>query len=102
MVPARFVRELGRQTVLMAARDELGLLSRDETLGEPFPKSVTDERKDLHCKGPITERRHQGARGISSLRIVDCGRCGRSLCDRIRHRGRNSNRSSLERADRQS
>jgi hypothetical protein len=35
--PFRLERELGRQAVLIAARDELGLSTRDETLQEPFP-----------------------------------------------------------------
>src|SRR5688572_17105938 len=30
------VREIVRQAVLIAARDELGLLTRDEVLGEPM------------------------------------------------------------------
>jgi len=46
----RLVRELGRQAVLLAARDELGLSTRDETLGEPFPDSVVDPQKDLHAR----------------------------------------------------
>src|SRR3954468_21674106 len=33
----KLVRELVRQGVLIAVRDELGLITRDETLNEPFP-----------------------------------------------------------------
>src|SRR5690242_11430129 len=32
----RLMREMGRQALLIAARDELGLATRDETLGEIF------------------------------------------------------------------
>lgn len=35
----RLLREIVRQGVLIAARDELGMLTRDQTLGEPFPES---------------------------------------------------------------
>lgn len=35
----RIFRELVRQGVLLAAREEMSLVTRDETLGEPFPKS---------------------------------------------------------------
>jgi len=34
------IRELGRQALLMAARDGLGMETRDQTLGEPFPKDA--------------------------------------------------------------
>ncbi len=43
----RLMRELGRQALLIAARDELGLSTRDETLGEVFPDSVTQAKHDL-------------------------------------------------------
>jgi tetratricopeptide (TPR) repeat protein len=43
----RLMRELGRQAVLIAARDELGLATRDETLDEVFPDSVTKAKLDL-------------------------------------------------------
>ncbi len=33
-------REIVRQAVLVAAREELGVLTRDETLGEPFPEGA--------------------------------------------------------------
>lgn len=46
-LPSILVRELGRQAVLIAARDELGLLTRDETLGEPFPELITQEKQDI-------------------------------------------------------
>lgn len=36
--PGLLLRELGRQAVLIAARDGLGLATRDEALREPFPK----------------------------------------------------------------
>jgi len=36
------VRELGRQAVLIAARDGIGLTTRDETLGESFPDEAAD------------------------------------------------------------
>jgi tetratricopeptide (TPR) repeat protein len=36
----RLVREVVRQGVLMAAREELRLVTRDETLEEPFPKTT--------------------------------------------------------------
>ena len=50
VLPFRIARELGRQAVLLAARDELGLATRDETLGEPFPDAITEAGKDLNCK----------------------------------------------------
>ncbi|TWT86183.1 hypothetical protein Mal64_39230 [Pseudobythopirellula maris] len=34
------LREIFRQGVLIAARDELGLVTRDQTLGEPFPTTT--------------------------------------------------------------
>jgi tetratricopeptide (TPR) repeat protein len=37
-------RELGRQAILIAARDGLGLMTRDETLGETFPEDATARR----------------------------------------------------------
>jgi tetratricopeptide (TPR) repeat protein len=40
-------RELGRQAVLIAARDGLGLATRDETLGETFPKDADDSSSPL-------------------------------------------------------
>src|SRR5436190_666220 len=39
-VKFRLMRELGRQALLIAARDELGLATRDETLGEVFPEET--------------------------------------------------------------
>jgi len=44
------VRELARQAVLIAARDELGLQTRDQTLREPFPSSAGKEI-ELHIHG---------------------------------------------------
>jgi tetratricopeptide (TPR) repeat protein len=38
------VRELGRQAVLIAARDGLGISTRDQTLEEPFPESPNSGR----------------------------------------------------------
>jgi tetratricopeptide (TPR) repeat protein len=43
----RLVRELGRQALLIAARDELGLRTRDETLDEAFPNSILKAKEDL-------------------------------------------------------
>jgi tetratricopeptide (TPR) repeat protein len=43
----RLMRELGRQALLIAARDELGLATRDETLGEIFPEAITSAKNDL-------------------------------------------------------
>jgi tetratricopeptide (TPR) repeat protein len=43
----RLMRELGRQALLIAVRDELGLATRDETLGEVFPQDVTIAKRDL-------------------------------------------------------
>src|SRR5262245_51472126 len=43
----RLMRELGRQALLIAARDELGLPTRDETLGELFPEAVRQSKQDL-------------------------------------------------------
>ncbi len=40
-------RELGRQAMLIAARDGLGLATRDETLGEVFPKDLDDSSSPL-------------------------------------------------------
>ena len=37
----KILRELVRQGVLIAAREELGLATRDETLEEPFPKPTS-------------------------------------------------------------
>jgi tetratricopeptide (TPR) repeat protein len=34
------IREIARQGVLMALREEMGLVTRDETLGEPFPAAA--------------------------------------------------------------
>ncbi|MEM1303591.1 MAG: hypothetical protein AAGG46_01765, partial [Planctomycetota bacterium] len=34
LIESRLLRELARQAVLLAAREELGLATRDETLGE--------------------------------------------------------------------
>lgn len=36
----RLYREIVRQAVLLAAREELGLATRDETLGEPLPEAA--------------------------------------------------------------
>ena len=43
----RLMRELGRQALLIAARDELGLATRDETLGEVFPEEILQAKRDL-------------------------------------------------------
>lgn len=43
----RLMRELGRQAVLITARDELGLATRDETLDEVFPDSVKQAKQDV-------------------------------------------------------
>lgn len=43
----RLARELARQAVLIAARDGLGLPTRDKTLGEPFPQAVALSATDL-------------------------------------------------------
>jgi tetratricopeptide (TPR) repeat protein len=43
----RLMRELGRQALLIAARDELGLATRDETLGEVFPEETLQAKRDL-------------------------------------------------------
>ena len=43
----RLMRELGRQALLIAARDELGLGTRDETLGEVFPEETLKAQRDL-------------------------------------------------------
>ncbi len=37
---SRMMREIARQAILLAAREELGLPTRDETLGEPMPSLV--------------------------------------------------------------
>src|SRR4051812_42095025 len=37
--PDRLAREIGRQAVLIAARDTLCLATRDESLEEPFPEA---------------------------------------------------------------
>src|SRR3954452_20516842 len=47
MLRFRLMREIGRQAVLIAARDELGLLTRDETLDEVFPDSVKQAKHDV-------------------------------------------------------
>src|SRR5262245_37393936 len=44
----RLMRELGRQAVLIAARDELGLVTRDQTLDEVFPDSVVQAKRDVY------------------------------------------------------
>src|SRR5438270_10993149 len=44
------VRELARQAVLIAARDELGLATRDQTLREPFPQGAGKE-VEIHTHG---------------------------------------------------
>ncbi len=43
----RLLRELGRQALLIAAREELALNTRDETLGEIFPESVKHDKTDV-------------------------------------------------------
>ncbi|MGD9635825.1 MAG: tetratricopeptide repeat protein [Pirellulales bacterium] len=43
-LPTVLTRELGRQAVLIAARDGLGLSTRDETLGEAFPDDEAARR----------------------------------------------------------
>jgi hypothetical protein len=43
----RLMRELGRQALLIAARDELGLATRDESLGEVFPEETLQAKRDL-------------------------------------------------------
>ena len=53
----RLMRELGRQALLIAARDELGLSTRDETLGEVFPESVTQAKQDVYV---AVRSRHDG------------------------------------------
>ena len=50
LLPFRLVRELGRQAVLIAARDGLGCYTRDETLGEPFPEAITQSKNALNVK----------------------------------------------------
>src|SRR5262249_13054867 len=37
------LRELARQAVLIVARDDFGLVTRDETLGESFPDTNNEE-----------------------------------------------------------
>ena len=44
------VRELARQAVLIAGRDELGLETRDQTLREPFPADAGREI-EIHVHG---------------------------------------------------
>src|SRR6476646_11264863 len=47
--PDRLAREIGRQAVLIAARDTLGLATRDETLEEPFPAAVTESKRIMNA-----------------------------------------------------
>lgn len=50
VMETRIGRELGRQAVLLAARDELGMRTRDETLGEHFPDAVTTAKRDVSVR----------------------------------------------------
>lgn len=46
LLESRMLREIARQTVLLVARDELGMPTRDETLGEP--PTTGDAESDFH------------------------------------------------------
>jgi tetratricopeptide (TPR) repeat protein len=62
-------RELGRQAMLIAARDGLGLATRDETLGDVFPKDFDDSSSPLALS---VDPRHGGA-GSLVLRVAVAG-----------------------------
>jgi len=47
--PDRLAREIGRQAVLIAARDAVGLATRDDTLQEPFPKAIVDANRVMNA-----------------------------------------------------
>jgi tetratricopeptide (TPR) repeat protein len=47
--PDRLAREIGRQAVLIAARDTLGLATRDDTLQEPFPEEVVTSLRMINA-----------------------------------------------------
>lgn len=66
-LPTLLSRELARQAVLLTARDELGLSTRDETLGESFPEDAAARR------GPydLTVRKYKGGDLSLDLRAPD-------------------------------
>ena len=49
-------RELIRQAILIAGREELGLSTRDATLREPFPQSAAKEYPPIHIKTLTTPK----------------------------------------------
>ena len=61
----RLMRELGRQALLIAARDELRLSTRDETLGEVFPDSVTQAKQEPMQSSYSELRRMPTRKGLS-------------------------------------
>ena len=75
------VRELGRQAVLIAAREGLGLSTRDETLGESFPVDAD------HRLGPfaLEVRAYNAGNGnlslLSALNVDDSSQASAELCN---------------------
>lgn len=61
------IRELGRQALLIAARDELGLNTRDETLGETMPPV------DDPARAPLSLLVRAMNQGNGSLTVVASG-----------------------------
>jgi hypothetical protein len=68
-------RELIRQAILLAARDELGLATRDELLGDAAPNGKGNASADFALRprlgGPASVKIRRGAAGDESLLDVD-------------------------------
>jgi hypothetical protein len=62
------IRELGRQALLIAARDELGLNTRDETLGETMPVADDPGRAPL---GILVRAMNHGSGGLTLVASRD-------------------------------
>lgn len=65
------IRELGRQALLIAARDELGLSTRDETLGEKIPPADDPAREPLAL---FVRAMNQGNGKLTVVTLVDAQR----------------------------
>jgi tetratricopeptide (TPR) repeat protein len=66
----RLLREIVRQGVLIAARDDLGMFTRDQTLGEPFPESESSvESATGRAIKPLGLSAHFGANGDWSAKL---------------------------------
>src|SRR5262245_144087 len=52
------VRELVRQAILIAARDGLGIATRDRVLREPFPRQTSDAFTSVHVETEAVVGKH--------------------------------------------